>query len=193
MPDATDAEIEKTYEDVREFLRQLGASAEMDQTTLIRNAFDLAPNVEDRPTERCWLLGIVPEDAPAITSDDPIVLECKGRSKPPKDWHPGFGDPDTVVLVALGPRHLPIDVSEQIRGKRRKWLTREEVARFNTRTACRTSRFVYFSGTTFPSDQDGKIVAGPTDWLKGDDSDALDLFVAFVGRAYSLLSWKPVL
>jgi len=171
MPGATDADLDETYEAVREFLRQPGARVDMDQTTLVRDAFQLAPDVEDWLAQRCWLLGLAPPDAPAITSDDPIVLEWTGRGKPPSDWYPGIGDPNTVVLVALGPRHILAGVTQQVRGKRRRQLTREDVARFNTRIACRAARFVYFSGATFPFDQNGTIVDGPTDWLKGDDSD----------------------
>jgi len=58
-----------------------------------------------------------------------------------------------------------------MRGKRRKKLTREQVAHFNTRVACRAARFVYYTVPDFPFDQDGKVVIGPTEWLKGDEND----------------------
>ncbi len=171
MPDSNDAELKETFEIIREFLRQPGARVEMDQTTLIRNAFELAPDLEDELAKRCWLLGMAPDDASLITSDDPIVLDWNGDGEQPDSWHPGFGDPNTVVLVSLGPRHLLAGVSEEVRGKRRKRLTREQVTHFNTRVACRAARFVYFAASSFLFDQDGTVVVGPTDWLKGDEND----------------------
>lgn len=171
MPDADDVELKEIFDTIRDFLRQPGARIAMDQTTLIRNAFELAPDLEDELVKRCWLLGMAPDDAPLITSDDPIVLDWNGEGEPPDSWHPGFGDPNTVVLVSLGPRHILAGVSEVVLGKRRKRLTREQVAHFNTRVACRAARFIYFAEASFPFDQEGATVVGPTDWLKGDESD----------------------
>lgn len=171
MPDANEAELKEVFESIREFLRQPGARVEMDQTTLVRNAFELAPDLEDELAKRCWLLGMAPEDAPLITSDDPIVLDWDGDGEPPDSWYPGFGDPNTVVLVSMGPRHVLAGVSEEVRGKRRKQLTRAQVAHFNTRVACRAARFVYFAGPDFPFDKEGTIEVGPGEWLMGDEND----------------------
>lgn len=171
MPDASDAELKKTFDGIREFLLQPGARVEMDQTTLIRNAFELAPDIEDELMNRCWLLGMAPDDAPLITSDDPVVFGWNGDGEPPDSWHPGVGDPRTVVLVSLGPSHVLAGVANEVPGKRRKQLTRKQVAHFNTMAACRAARFVYFLGPSFPFDQDGTVIVGPTDWLKGDEND----------------------
>jgi hypothetical protein len=171
FPDDTEADLKETYDGLRDFLKQPGARMEMDQTTLIKSAFDLAPDLEDELMRRCWLLGMAPDDAPLVTSDDPIVLEWNGKGDPPASWNPGVGDPQTVVLVPLGPRHVLAGVPKEVTGKRRKQLTREQVAHFNTQIACRAARFVYFSGPNFPFDQDGKVMEGPTDWLKGDETD----------------------
>lgn len=171
FPDDTDEELKETYDRIRDFLRQPGARVEMDQTTLIKNAFELAPDIEDWLMMRCWLLGMAPDDSPLITSDDPIVLDWNGEGDPPDSWNPGVGDPRTVVLVSIGPRHILAGVPKEVRGKRRKQLTREQVAQFNTRVACRSARFVYFAGPNFPFLQDRNVIEGPTDWLKGDETD----------------------
>jgi hypothetical protein len=62
-------------------------------------------------------------------------------------------------------------VSKKVRGKRRMKLTREQVAHFNMRVACRAARWVYYAAPSFPFDQDGNVVVGPTAWLKGDEND----------------------
>jgi len=170
-PDMPSEEIDEMYEAAREFLRAPGARIEMDQTTMIKDAFEVAPELEDVLAERCWLLGLPPDDAAVVTSDDPIVLEWSGRGKPPKSWYPGLGDPDTTVLVALGPKHILAGVSEQVSSKRRICLTRDQVAQFNTSVACRAARFVYYTGAGFPFEQHGRVVVGPTQWLKGDEND----------------------
>lgn len=64
MPDASEAELKETFDGIRKFLKQPGARVEMDQTTLIRNAFELAPHIEDSLMMRCWLLGMAPDDSP---------------------------------------------------------------------------------------------------------------------------------
>lgn len=171
MPDASNAELKETFDGIRDFLSQPGARVKMDPTTLIRSAFELAPDIEDELMDRCWLLGMAPDDASLITSDDPVVLDWNGSGEPPESWHPGIGDPRTVVLISLGPKHVLAGVAKEVRGKRRKQLTREQVAHFNTMVACRAARFVYFAGPSFPFEQDGTTVVGPTDWLKGDEND----------------------
>jgi hypothetical protein len=74
--------------------------------------------------------------------------------------------------VSLGPRHVLAGLVKEVRGKRRKQLTRQQVAHFNTRVACRAARFVYFAEPSFPFEQDGNVVDGPTGWLKGDENDS---------------------
>lgn len=170
-PDTPPEEIEELYDDVCEFLRAPGARIEMDQTTLIRDVFEVAPELEDVLAQRCWLLGMAPDDAAVVTSDDPIILEWSGPGQSPRTWHPGLGERHTTVLVALGPRHILAGVNEEFSGKRRIQLTRDQVAQFNTTVACRAARFVYYSGTSFPFEQNDRVIAGPTDWLRGDEKD----------------------
>ncbi len=170
-PPMTDDELQEAYEAARDFLQQPGARIEMDRTTLILTALQLAPHIEDVLKKRCWLLGMAPDDTPAITSDDPIVLEWTGNGSPPATWSPGFGDHNTVVLAAVGPRHIVAGVPEEVRGKRRVQLSREDVARFNTMVAVRASRFVYSVGPSFAFWQDGTVVDGPNEWLNRVDGD----------------------
>ena len=171
MPEANEEKLKELFEEIREFLKQPGARIEMDQTTLIKNAFELAPALEDELMKRCWLLGMAPDDKNFVTSDDPIVLDWSGSGDPPTSWNPGIGDPQTVVLVSIGPRHVLAGVSKEVVGKRRFRLTCEQVAQFNTSVTCRAARFVYSATEEFLFDQDGQVVDGPTEWLMGDEND----------------------
>jgi hypothetical protein len=171
MPEASETDVKEILGTARDFLRAKGARIEVDQTTIVRETLKLAVHIEDELAKRCWLLGMAPDDTPAITSDDPVVLEWNGRGVPPRAWNPGVGDPETVVLVALGPRHILAGVPGSVPGRRRRDLKRQQVAHFNSLVALKASRFVYFAGESFAFERDGQVVDGPTDWLKRRPDD----------------------
>lgn len=164
LPDATDEDVDETYQAVTEFLAARGARVAMDRTTLVRAALELAPTLEDILAARTWVLGIAPIGAAFITSDEPVLLEWAGPGHPPAHWTPAPGRPDTVVTVPLGPRYIAIGLpTAQTRARFR--LSVEDVARCNFRTVMNASQYVYYGGDgfTFADPDGGPVLAGPGD------------------------------
>jgi hypothetical protein len=101
-PDANDEELGEAFSDIRECLRPPGARITMDQTTLIGDAFNIAPAIEDELAERCWLLGIAPEDAPRSHRMIRLFLTGTVRATRPIPGTPGSEIQTLWFLSHLG-------------------------------------------------------------------------------------------
>jgi hypothetical protein len=177
-PDMTDDELEDDYADLRAFLNAKGARVEIEQSEHVMNALEFAPELEDVLAERCWILGRAVDDgALFVTTDDPVHLQPDGRGRPVHPlWSPGFGDPDTNVVVTMSPRLVLMGLSYEFTAAARIRLSRREVAAINTDLALRAHRFVYSPRPTFVQiDASGAVVDGPTDalrWIEQPDPAA---------------------
>lgn len=160
-----DHEADDMFALLNEQLNAPGARVEIEQTRLIGDALDVSADLEDMLAGRNWMLGVAPDNAQLITSDDPVHLRWAGAGPPPPMWSPGFGTRNAMVAVALSPRLLLIgEYREQ--GRARVRLTRRHVAEFNTELATGARRFAYSTSRTFPQVEDDTIVDGPTASLK---------------------------
>jgi hypothetical protein len=162
LPGASDNEIVETYEAIREFLATPGALVAMDQTTLVRAALELAPDLENILAARYWVLGVAPADAAFITCDEPVQLEWAGPGAPPAHFSPAPGRSDTIVTVPLGPRYIAIGFPEP-QSRARFHLNLQEVARCNFRTTMNAVRFIYYGGAgfAFAEPAGGPLLWGP--------------------------------
>lgn len=163
-PGISDENAEKMYATHLEFLNAKGARVVMDQTTLMRDSLELAAEIEDLLTQRCWILGVAPDGASFIASDDPVHLQPSQLEVPQNPlWSPGFGDPYTNVIVPLSPRHVLMGLPYEFTARARVRLSRNEVAAINTDLALSAYRFVYSTQPTFAQiGDDGAVVPGPT-------------------------------
>jgi Protein of unknown function (DUF4238) len=163
-PGISDEGAEEMYATHLEFLNAKGARVVMDQTTLVRDSLELAAEIEDLLTQRCWILGVAPDGAPFIASDDPVHLQPSQLEVPKNPlWSPGFGDPYTNVIVPLSPRLVLMGLPYEFTARARVRLSRKEVAAINTDLALSAYRFVYSTQPTFAQiGDDGAVVPGPT-------------------------------
>lgn len=142
-----------------------GAHVEFGQTKLIGDALDLSAGLEDELIGRHWILGVAPNDARFITSDDPVHLQWEPPTPPPPRWSPGFSDPNTKVMVPLSPRLMLIGLSYPI-DRARVRFQRKNVAGINADLALAAQQFIYSSTPTFAQMTDGGAVEGPTEALR---------------------------
>jgi hypothetical protein len=168
-PEMTEAQANKAHSELREMLQQPGLRGQMDQTTLIRNAFDAAAGIEDMLCQRHWQLCVAPIDRQFVTSDDPVVLDFEPGVKGHFLKSPGFGRVDTIVSFVLGPRHLIMGYAFEP-AMRCRGLSRENVAAYNTRAVWNAVRFVYFGGESFDFiGPEGELATGPAEVLRRPD------------------------
>lgn len=142
-----------------------GARVEIEQTRLIGDALELSADLEDVLIGRHWILGVAPNDAQFITSDDPVHLQWEPPPPPPRRWSPGFGDPNTKVMVALSPRLMLIGLAYPLHRARVRFQ-RQNVAGINADIALAAQRFIYSSAPTFAQMTDVGVVDGPTEALR---------------------------
>jgi hypothetical protein len=167
-PGITNDEAEAMYAEHCEYVNGDGPRDEVDQTRLVRDALELAGDLEDVLARRWWILGRPhDDDVRFITSDDPVHLQWAARRPTvPPMWSPGFGDGDTTVMVPLNPRLMLIGLSYR-HDRARVRFTRQQVAALNTDLALAARRFVYSTEPTFAQvNEAGTVVGGPTEVLR---------------------------
>lgn len=166
-PAITDEEVEACFNTRREFANEMDSRGGADQTTLVVNALELAAEVEDLLVHRHWILGVAPDDAQFITSDEPVQLQpARGSMTEDPLWSPHFDDPNTVVALTLSTRLMLIGLARpQRRGRVR--MDRRQVASINTEIAVAARRFIYSATPTFwHRTPDGSVAHGPTEILR---------------------------
>lgn len=167
----SDEEAERMFAMLKKRASAEGAPVEIGQTRLIGDALELSADLERVLSDRHWILGVAPDDAQFITSDDPVYLQwdppdpTMPPTSPPPGWSPGFGDPNTRVMVPLSSRFMLIGLSYEI-ARARIRFRRQNVAGINADIARAAQRFIYSSAPTFAQMTDDGVVEGPTEALR---------------------------
>lgn len=170
-PGMTEVEVEQLYELHRKVAYANDTRVTMDQTTLVLDALELSPEILSVLVRRHWILGVAQDDATFITTDDPVCLLPASMRRMPPLWSPGFDDPNTNVLVPIGPRLLLMGLPRPI-DRARLRISPRDVAATNTDLALRAHRFIYFTGPTFfHLTTDRELVVGPTEVLRASDPE----------------------
>lgn len=143
------------YEQMKNFIERDDYRIEVNKMWHIKNVLDIVDILIPLLMARNWSLLIVkPEDAFFICSDSPESLMW---TKPmPAFWDPGFGLPDTELVMPLNKKQALIASFE---GESKTYpVPLEVIAKVNNRTRMSSNRFIYSAKEDFVwTKKDGKI------------------------------------